>query len=271
MRTGDSDLVLQAGQLLRVYDEQLREESEMVGASAWLRHGPLLWATLPGGRGFVTYRALPDDEESVAALVAATSHHFGGRPEVGEVEWKTRGHDRAAGLTGALARHGFVAEEAETVMMGEAELLAADVPLPPGVTVRTVTTEADVRRTARLQGEVFGFRPGADDTRRVLARLSDPDDGLELWVAEADGEVVSAGRLDPVPGTEVAGIWGGCTRPDWRGRGLYRALTAGRARSALRRGHPILHSDSTEGSRPILARSGLVAVTTTTPYVWRRG
>ena len=79
--------------------------------------------------------------------------------------------------------------------------------------------------------------------------------------------IVCAGRLEPIPGTVVAGIWGGCTRAKWRGRGIYRALTAERARSALRRGCSILHSDSTESSRPILQRSGFVNVTTTTPYI----
>jgi hypothetical protein len=32
----------------------------------------------------------------------------------------------------------------------------------------------------------------------------------------------------------------------------------------------LLNSDCTPMSRPILERSGLVAVTTTTPYVWTR-
>jgi predicted GNAT family acetyltransferase len=93
---------------------------------------------------------------------------------------------------------------------------------------------------------------------------------MELWVAEADGQIVSAGRLEPEPGTEFAGIWGGSTRPEWRGRGIYRALTAERARSALRLGKRYVQSDSTDFSRPILERSGLVRVSTTTPYVWRR-
>jgi hypothetical protein len=57
---------------------------------------------------------------------------------------------------------------------------------------------------------------------------------MELWVAEAEGQIVSAGRLEPVPGTDFAGIWGGATREEWRGRGIYRALTAARARSAIR-------------------------------------
>ena len=63
---------------------------------------------------------------------------------------------------------------------------------------------------------------------------------MELWVAEADGEMVAAGRLEPVAGTQFAGLWGGATLPDWRGRGLYRALTAARARSALDAGHHAL-------------------------------
>ena len=31
-----------------------------------------------------------------------------------------------------------------------------------------------------------------------------------------------------------------------------------------------MHSDSTEFSRPILERAGLVKVSTTMPYMWRR-
>ncbi|HVK35474.1 MAG TPA: GNAT family N-acetyltransferase, partial [Microlunatus sp.] len=58
--------------------------------------------------------------------------------------------------------------------------------------------------------------------------------------------------------------------PQWRRRGIYRALTAARAHSALALGKTLLHSDSTEFSRPILERSGLIKVTTTTPYEWRR-
>jgi hypothetical protein len=73
-----------------------------------------------------------------------------------------------------------------------------------------------------------------------------------------------------VPGTEFAGIWGGATLKEWRGRGIYRALTAVRAKSALAKGKTLINSDSTEFSRPILERSGLIKVSTTTPYQWQR-
>ena len=46
--------------------------------------------------------------------------------------------------------------------------------------------------------------------------------------------------------------------------------TRNRARAALAEGVRYINSDCTVMSRPILERSGLVAVTTTTPYVWSR-
>jgi N-acetylglutamate synthase-like GNAT family acetyltransferase len=106
-------------------------------------------------------------------------------------------------------------------------------------------------------------------TEELMRRLA-LGDGMELWVAEADGQIVGAGRLDPVDGSDFAGIWGGATREDWRGQGIYRALTAARARSALALGKTFIYSESTEYSRPILERSGSLKVSTTTPYHWRR-
>ena len=119
-----------------------------------------------------------------------------------------------------------------------------------------------------MQDEAFGDPVSTDGGRR--ARRLAQDDGMQLWVAEAGGQIVSAGRLEPVEGTDFAGVWGGAILEEWRGRGIYRALTAVRARSASRLGETLIHSDSTEFSRPILERSGLVGVSTTTPYEWRR-
>jgi hypothetical protein len=256
--------------LLRVYDDQLRGEVETRGATALERLGPLHLAVFPGGFGFVGYRDLAGaDADVLDRWVAEALEHFRASPEVTEVEWKTRGHDVAPGLHEALLDHGFEPGDVESVMMGPAEGLAVDVPLPDGVTLRRVTEEADVRAASAMADRVFGDPVSDRRADDVLERLG-RGDGAELWVAEVQGEVVSSGRLEPVPGTEVAGIWGGATLAHWRGRGIYRALTAERARSALRMGMRYLQSDSTEFSRPILERSGLVRITTTTPYEWQR-
>ena len=262
--------------LLAAYDAQLRRDAEVPSAISTTELGPLLLATYLGGRGFITYRSLDTDagpatEESVRRLVGAALEHYQALPEIHKVEWKTRGHDHAPRLHEALLAAGFEPEESESVMVGDATLLAVDVTVPDGVTVRRLTDEGDVRRMLAMQAEVFGDDPedAAAHDGEVLHRLRTRDD-MEMWVAEVDGQVVSAGRLEPVDGTEFAGIWGGATRPEFRGRGIYRALTAARARSALAYGKRWIHSDSTEFSRPILERSGLIKVTTTTPYLWRR-
>jgi hypothetical protein len=256
--------------LLEAYDRQLRTDAETPSATAVDRLGPLRLVTFAGGRGFVTYRDLGGaDAEAIRGLVAEALAHFVDDAEITRVEWKTRGHDHAPGLHEALLDHGFAPDERESIMVGEARGLAVDVPLPDGVGLRRVTEEHDVRAMSAMQDEVFGDPVSQSSADALLRRLA-TDDGMELWVAEAGDEIVSAGRLEPVAGTEFAGIWGGATRLPWRGRGIYRALTAARARSAIALGRTLVHSDSTEYSRPILERSGLVAVSTTTPYRWTR-
>lgn len=259
-----------ADRLLGTYDEQLRTDAETPSAVSVTRHGPLHLATFAEGRGFVTYRNLGGaDAEAIRRLVAEALAYYLEDPAINRVEWKARGHDRAPGLHEALLANGFVPEEPESIMIGEARSLAVDVPLPAGVRLRRVTEEADVRTMSAMADAVFGGSPDDGMADALLRRLS-LDDGMELWVAEAGGQIVTAGRLEPVRGTDFAGIWGGATRARWRRMGIYRALTAERARSALRMGQRFINSDSTEYSRPILERAGLVRVSATTPYRWRR-
>lgn len=256
--------------LLRAYDEQLRTDAETPSALSVTPLGPLRLVVFSGGRGFITYQDLGGaDQAEIGRLVAAALTHYEAHASIAKVEWKTRGHDDAPGLHDALLAHGFVAEDPESIMIGETASLIADVPLPDGVALRTVQDEHDVRAMCAMQDRVFGEEVSRDYADAILARLSRRD-GMELWVAEYDGVIVSAGRLEPVAGTDFAGVWGGATLEEWRGKGIYRALTAARARSALALGKTFMHSDSTEFSRPILERSGLVKVSTTTPYLWRR-
>ena len=256
---------------LAAYDRQLRTDAETHDAISVQRLGPLRLATFAGGQGFVTYQDLAGaDAVTIAGWVGEVLARYRADATITRVEWKTRGHDRAPGLLDALVSHGFVPDEPESVMIGEARRLAVDVALPDGVGLREITGESDVRAMCAMQAEVFGNAQDEQETANALLRRLATGDGLQLWAAEADGQIVSAGRLEPVAGTEFAGIWGGATRPQWRGRGIYRALTAARARSALAPGKRLMHSDSTEFSRPILERSGLVKVSTTTPYQWRR-
>ena len=183
--------------LLAAYDEELRTDAETPGALAIARLGPLRLVTFPGGRGFVTYRDLAGaDRDAIQGLVMDAVEHFGQDPSIKGVEWKTRGHDHAPGLHDALLNSGFTPEEPESIMIGEAQTLAVDVPTPAGVELRRVTTEADVRAMCAMQGAVFDDPDSEEIADAVLRRLTS-DDGMELWVAESRGR--SSARDDSSP------------------------------------------------------------------------
>ena len=264
---------MDAAELLDAYDSQLREDAEVERAVSVQKHPPLIWAVFGDG-GMVTYRTLAGaDGEDLDALIDASLAHFRDGTEVRTAEWKTRGHDGPADLGAHLAAAGFVAGDVETVMIGRAADLAVEVEIPGDVTIRRVEVGPQLRdevaRAHAMQTHVFGGTGGQDPTRVADQIAADPGH-LQLWVAESGGQVVAAGSLDVVRGTEFAGLWGGAVLAEWRGRGIYRALVAARARAAVELGVRFLHSDCSAMSRPILERSGLIAVTTTTPYVWTR-
>lgn len=260
---------MMARELLRAYDQQLRTDAETAHAVTVAHLGPLYLATFAGGRGFVTYPH-PDGTDAVKMpqMVPRVLDYYRRDPAIAHVEWKTRGHDQVPGLHEALQQNGFQPDEPESIMVGEAQLLDVELPLPSGVTLRRVSGESDVRAMVAMQDMAFG-RSNDQMVESLIKRLAVAD-GLQLWVAEIDGQIVSAGRIEPVASTDFAGIWGGSTLEGWRRRGIYRALTAVRARAARAMGKTLIHSDSTEYSRPILERSGLSKVSTTTPYYWHR-
>jgi hypothetical protein len=168
----------------------------------------------------------------------------------------------------------LVEQNQETVMIGEAVRLAGRATVPSNVVLRragdTGQLAEDVAAVGRLHREVF--RPDSPNLDERLLRVLAAEPPMdELWLAEANGVVVCAGRLTRVPGTRFAGLFGGATAEEFRHQGVYRALTAARAYSAIALGASLVHAECTPFSRPVLERSGLEAVTTTTPWAWRRG
>jgi hypothetical protein len=258
--------VTDIGVLLAAYDEQLREiPPNLPDGVRCERDGPLL-RIVGQFRGLISApAALETNGAELDRLIARQRDYFAERGEA--VEWKTRGHDRPADLTDRLRAAGFLPEEQETVLIGAAGDLAATPVLPEGVRVRHVTAAADMHRIAAMESTVWqqDWSWIADD---LIGRVRTDPDAIRVLVAESAGEVVSAAWLVLRTGTDFASLWGGSTLPQWRGRGIYRALVAARATLAATRGVRYLQVDASADSAPILRRLGLQAVTTTTPYVW---
>ncbi|MEU4689391.1 GNAT family N-acetyltransferase [Actinoplanes sp. NPDC023714] len=207
------------------------------------------------------------DETTAGAAIAGEAAYF--REHGWELEWKLYAHDRPADLGERLAAVGFRPDERETLMVAAAGGLRLGVEPPPGVRIMEVTDAAGVELMVAVSEEAFGhaipwLRP------RLLAQLANAPQNTQLLVAMAGDTPVSAARMDLNPGTAFAGLWGGGTHPDWRGKGIYRALVAHRARRAAQLGYAYLQVDASDQSRPILERLGFTALTTTTPYLLGR-
>ena len=223
-----------------------------------------------GSRGFVEYHDLAGLEgDELDALIARQVRAFAERGE--RFEWKLHGHDRPADLPDRLRAAGLVPEEQETVVIGRVDEVAAEPGLPErrayprGAASRTASRGSRSSRSVGLATTGSGPRLGRRTWPRSVA--ADPE-GLRVFLAEAGELAVCAGWVRFPSGTEFATLWGGATLPAWRGRGIYRALVAHRARLAAERGRRYVQVDASDDSRPILERLGFVAVTTTTPYVW---
>ena len=250
--------------LLALHDRDLREGARPDGTGARVERtgGVVRQVAGPLGWNGVVWSAL--DESSADAAIAEQITYYTGLG-LG-FEWKLYGHDRPADLGRRLASAGFTPEPEETLMIGEAAPLAEDTEPPEGIRLRPVTDAEGVDLLVTVHEQVFGG-DGARLRHQMLERLTAAPDTLVAVVALAGDEPVSAARMELVPGTPFAGLWGGGTVAGRRGRGIYRALVAHRARAAMNRGYRYLQVDASPQSRPVLERLGFVPLTTTTPYV----
>jgi GNAT superfamily N-acetyltransferase len=251
--------------VLALHDRELREGARPDGPGARVERvgGVVRHVADAHGWNGVLWSDL--DEGDADAAIAEQVAYFTALGR--DFEWKLYGHDLPRDLGQRLSDAGFTSEPQETLMIGEVSALTLDAQLPDGVRLLPATDRAGVDLVADVHEKAFGT-----DSSRLRARLLDQlaaePDAVVAVVALAGDEPVSAARMELVPGTRFAGLWGGGTVEAWRGRGIYRALIAHRARIAADRGYRYLQVDASDQSRPILERLGFSPLTTTTPYVY---
>jgi hypothetical protein len=215
-----------------------------------------------------------------AAIAAEVEHH---RRLGVAFEWKAYAHDGPPDLVDRLRRHGFDVGPCEAVMVYDLADQPAWVrdgapagPDRPPFRWRVVRIDrperiADFRRVAE---EVFGKDYGltAGHLAAALAAGSTQHLGYVAYAGGNDdapgpaaGEPAGIGRLYTHPRSHFAGLYGGGTRAAFRGRGVYRATVAARARDAIELGARYLLVDALPTSRPILERMGFTQLTETWP------
>jgi GNAT superfamily N-acetyltransferase len=251
--------------VLALHDRELREGARPDGAGARVERVGGVVRQVADAHGWNGVLWSDLDETNADAAIAEQIAYFTALGH--DFEWKLYGHDLPTDLGQRLTAAGFTPEPQETLMVGEITERILDAQLPDGIRLLPATDRAGIDLVADVHEKAFGT-----DSSRLRARLldqlaADPDTVVAV-VALAGDEPVSAARMELVAGTRFAGLWGGGTVETWRGRGIYRALVAHRARIAADRGYRYLQVDASDQSRPILERLGLAPLTTTTPYVY---
>ncbi|HEY2691649.1 MAG TPA: GNAT family N-acetyltransferase [Streptosporangiaceae bacterium] len=253
--------------ILTDYDAQVRRGLRPDGSGAVGELiGPVVRWTTVGGEGWSGIVWSDLDADTADGVIAEQVRFFAGRGE--PFEWKLYSYDRPADLDQRLLAAGFVPEDPESLMVADTGVIAEGpgVTLPDGVRLVPVTDEAGIDLMAEVHDQVFG--PDPQLRGRLTAQLRNSPEGTVLVLAMAGDEPVCSARVEFIPGTAFAGLWGGGTLRHWRGRGIYRALVAYRARLAADRGYRYLQVDASPQSRPILERLGFDCLAATTPYIW---
>jgi GNAT superfamily N-acetyltransferase len=248
------------------FDAQIRrntragEQGAVVEADA----GVLRWLAPGTQTSRITWSELTSG--SADAVIAAQVRYFAARGT--PVEWKLYDYDQPADLAQRLLAAGFVADDEELMLVAETAAVDSGVKLVDGVRLDPVTGQAGVEAMMAVRDLAFAGHPSPGLGERLVTQLRDAPELVQMVVAMAGDEPVSAARVEFIPGTDFAGLWGGGTVPAWRGRGIFRALVAYRAGLAAARGYRYLQVDALPASRPILQRLGFKPVAATTPYVW---
>jgi GNAT superfamily N-acetyltransferase len=241
---------MDAASVLARYDAEIRADPPAeVGVERVWADGVL---RTTGAYNFIGWWTFGSGE--AAAAVAREAAFF---REKG-VQWKVFDHDGPPNLTAALSAAGFDEDDAETFLALDLDAVSPAFEPPAGIEVRLVTGRAGIADLVAVSNAAFG-REEPWRLEQLVGRLADPTQAL--FVAYDADVPVSSGRLELAPGKAFAGLYGGGTRPDYQGRGVYRALVAARAAEARRRGHRFLTVDARETSRPILQRIGFQPLT----------
>jgi hypothetical protein len=213
----------------------------------------------------IQYSAI--DEHNANEVIRAQVAHYNALDA--EVEWTVYAHDRPADLRQRLLLHGFQIGPRENIVVLDLEAAPAWVREPLAQRVERVTTFDEVQAFRRVSEQVFDSAHERI-ARELWAAIRAGSTCLRGYIAYADGLPAGIGRLYTHPESPFAGLYGGGTLQRYRGRGLYRATVAARAKDAEALGARYLRVDALPTSYPILERLGFLKVSEAWPCLLPR-
>ncbi len=215
------------------------------------------------GQHCIAYSSLSAANADGAIAEEVAHHRALGR----KFEWKLYAHDGPPDLMDRLQQHGFTIGPREAVLVLDLAHAAAWVDAPPAFEVIRLERVEQVERYRMVAEEALG-KDYAMTSGQLTDAIRAGDKGHLGYVGFCDGQPASIGRLYTALASHFGGLFGGAMLERFRGRGLYRAVVATRARDARTLGARYLQVDALPTSRPILERLGFVHLTDTWPCEW---
>ena len=187
-----------------------------------------------------------------------------------DFEWKVYSHDEPPDLLSQLRNRAFRIGEEESLMFRDLREFPPTLMAPPpkGVTVIPVRNEQSIADFLSIESAIWSREP-SKTREHLLSTLSDPLQRNLGFVAYSDSKPIGFGRVTASPHSQFSGLWGGSVLPDFRGRGVYRALLSARIQHVLQYDSiRYLRVDALPTSRPILEKYGFKVVASTWPAEW---
>jgi hypothetical protein len=196
----------------------------------------------PGWNVAQRFRLRPDEVEAVREEIHA---RLRARGRTG-CSWEVGTHATPRDLVDRLLALGLVDDEPTPLAIGMV-LAAAPAESASGVEVRRAETDEEYLAAARIASIAFGSPMPTEVS-------PDRDPNNVVYLAYVGGDPVA--RASASFSKHGVTLFGGSTLPEARGRGAYRALVAARWEDAVARGTPVLVTQASPMSRPILAQLG---------------
>lgn len=252
-------------QLLQLFDREERQNAQFDNSLREVTPHTVRFRPRPGMKGgsYILYSDL--DETNADAVIRDEIAYF---QQLGlRCEWKLYDHDRPADLKERLVSHGFVLDEPEALMALDLAETPEELLRPVTLDVRRITDPGLIPEVLSVQQTVWAEKDIAY-VEEAIQELRLGGQHISYYAAYADGRPVCSAWIRFGETGSFAGLWGGATLPEHRGRGFYTALVAVRAQEARRRGYRYLTIDASPMSRPIVERHGFQLLDTTTPCKW---
>jgi hypothetical protein len=239
-------------QMIALYDQDQRMDVEYPNMRREVTPNVVRYInTLSTGEGAVVYSRL--DETNVDEIIREQVSFF---ESIGQhFEWKVYDYDRPSDLKERLKSYGFIAEEAEAIMVLDLEDAPGLLWQPVSPKVQRITDSEKLSDVLTIQEQVW--EEDFSSLRHYLQEtLSNYPEQISVYVIYIDEQSASTAWIYFPKHSQFASLWGGSTLGSFRKQGLYTALLGVRAQEAQARQVRYLTVDASPMSRPILEKFG---------------